>query len=498
LNNFASNVSNAAATSGIKVHKVKLFSPDPIVKDEIPATTGYGFNRSATVHTDCGIEATSAAPDYFLGEKNNYDYSHMINNYGSFGNYSGMGTNFYGGGGNEIKNKSNTKIISLEDLTTANKPDYSKRYEESKNYGNFTSFGSANTPASNTHYGGGNQYSDQPQSGILTSLDKPSPNFNKMSDFSGAQSGIATGDKPPVMSNPSSNRPTKTNMPNVNDKNSNTRAPNPPPRFSKSSKYTAQVMNDFDKVNLQSSKYQSNLSQPQVDSTGNNFKIPTSHQSSNYFKKEFMRARNSIRSSTDSLRRLQLRDSINNIKINSSTGMYNASGLKDVDMVKIDNLIHFPVEYMKLFFGAAGFAAATFCVYKAALPLIENVNLVDVGENYKQIAVGIAAFLITIYVVHLIKKNKELKLKAKKLTADNIVQGIKQHLQEKRDVDGIDEPEILVEIFIESYCSANDTTVDDFKKNTLPYMREIISEDDQLNEVNTYSDGVLKTFWRLQ
>lgn len=228
---------------------------------------------------------------------------------------------------------------------------------------------------------------------------------------------------------------------------------------------------------------QSNKSQPVVTSN-NLFRYP--YSGNQVFKNEFMRA-NSMRSSTNSINRVQLLNSINRTTLSSNN-------LKNVE--DFPHFQHEPIEwrkYAKLFFFGLSAGAMAVAIWHILDNNIRELNFAEFPFMNKNtiVILSIGALLI-VFAAYLIHWNKIYRQRENKLIADNCVQEIRNFLQERPDFN------LQEENFINEYCLTNGRKVDDLRLNVLPFIKEMIRNDEVLEETLMNINGNAQTIWRFK
>ena len=215
--------------------------------------------------------------------------------------------------------------------------------------------------------------------------------------------------------------------------------------------------------------------------------------------------------SSNSLRRIQIRESIINTSIKSeSNKMQPSVPVKAPE--NINNLVilqdssgtsrEFVIKlgkYIIIFVLGTAIAYAFYYAYNNCYDsIIEYYNNSFSSSN--QVGSMVALFGgvgILLFLSYLIKRNREITEKENKFIADNCFNGIKENLVSKRE-SGVPLPEIDSDDFIKEFCNSNNCKPAFFMEEIMPYIRENCNEDSTVEELNTYVDGVIKTFWKLK
>lgn len=233
---------------------------------------------------------------------------------------------------------------------------------------------------------------------------------------------------------------------------------------------------DHNVANKNHSRNHSNKSQPVIYAC-NAFRFAQN----SIFKNEFIQATHSIRSSTNSLNRVNLLPKAANK--HSLNYRQKSGGEGSIEWGKqIKNL------FFIIAMGVAGVA-----LWKLLEQKLKNVNFADFPFLNKNtlliIGFGCLASLLLAYLIHLNRIEKE---KANRLIADNCVEEIKALLNERQDYI------LQQDNFINEYCLTNNRQVEDFSLNVFPFIREIVAHDVDIAETHMNINGNAKAVWKLK
>jgi len=113
--------------------------------------------------------------------------------------------------------------------------------------------------------------------------------------------------------------------------------------------------------------------------------------------------------------------------------------------------------------------------------------------NLKTINLLLLSIAVVIIIVHLINKSREVRERRYKELASNAVSQIKLYLQEHSDA-----LMLLEETFVADFCLSNSLTSEEMRMNVLPRVKEIIRQDEMLEESLISYEGSFKSLWKLK
>jgi hypothetical protein len=252
-----------------------------------------------------------------------------------------------------------------------------------------------------------------------------------------------------------------------------------------------------------SSKYSSKSEALPQQNTLNTFKAPRSSNSMIVVKQPPAKS-----NSSNSLRRMQIKESIIRTKLNSENELsqhskIQAANIENENIIGDVHSVTYEItlklgNYLIIFFLGSVLSIGFYYAYTRGLELItDNPNLLNNISDIRGILTILGVIGLFIIFTYLIRRNKEISKKQNKLVADNCFNGIKNNLLSKRD-SGVQSPEIDVAEFIKEYCNSNNVKPEYFNQKIMPLIRSKSRSDNSLEESNFYVDGVIKTHWRLK
>jgi len=247
-------------------------------------------------------------------------------------------------------------------------------------------------------------------------------------------------------------------------------------------------------------------SKSQILMSQDNFKAPRSSNSMIVVKQLPAKSH-----SSNSLRRLQIKESIINTSIRSGSNKMQPSvsvkapenNINNLDILKDSRSTSFEIilklgKYVIIFVLGTAIAYAFYYAYNNSYDsILEFYNSFTPSNQVGSIVTLVGGVGILLFLSYLIKRNREIVEKEKKFIADNCFNGIKENLVSKRE-SGVPLPEIDADEFIQEFCNSNNGKPAYFMEEIMPYIRENCKDDDTVEELNTYVDGVIKTFWKLK
>jgi hypothetical protein len=262
-------------------------------------------------------------------------------------------------------------------------------------------------------------------------------------------------------------------------------APNP---FSRRNTLNAEDIETKENPSFHSKKSLDNyskISQKQNDNVStSNFKAPRSNTSLNIVKTEPEKVHS--KSSSSSLRRIQIKDSIIKAKVlNTQENKTILNKMDSIDLKKLTrNLVIF-----------SSFAAVTGACGVFYFSFLKEANFANFNSRY--FIILIFAIGLSIMIVHFKKQHNEFIERENRLIAENCLQAVKDNLLNKKQ-NGVEDPQIDIEHFIQEYAVTNSTSSQVFKESILPFIRDQTATNDTIEEVTAYNEGDLKTFWKLK
>jgi len=122
-------------------------------------------------------------------------------------------------------------------------------------------------------------------------------------------------------------------------------------------------------------------------------------------------------------------------------------------------------------------------------------------QSVNILIIGVIAVGVVFLIAYLIKASREAVKRNEEITAENIVNGVKENLLKKIE-SGEGNLAIDQEEFTQEFCKTNNYKLSYFLTNIMPLVKDLIKNDEEitncLEENSFYDDGKLRTIWQIR
>jgi hypothetical protein len=161
-------------------------------------------------------------------------------------------------------------------------------------------------------------------------------------------------------------------------------------------------------------------------------------------------------------------------------------------------------KYLTLVSGGAAVVLGLYYVLEETKSLgavVDFLSRINLDRNINILVASVVAVGVVFLITYLIKASREAVKRNEEITADNIVNGVKENLLKKIE-SGESNPAIDQEEFTQEFCKTNNYKVSYFMANIMPIVKDYIKNDhditNSLEENSFYDDGKLRTIWQIK